>query len=88
MIPRVIEGSIGRLSVNPLELDPEIIYAQDEDGYLPIRKAARGKSLELIDLLLKHDPRTASMRTTGTIVRLPLHIACNRGKHLDSSTSI
>ena len=59
-----------------LELDPELINAEDSDEYLPIHLAAMNGKTEPIELLLKFDPDAASKEFNNGIVRLPLHLAC------------
>ena len=62
-----------------LELYPESINARDEEGRLPFHyaasKARRGR-IDIMKLLLKHDPDAASKKTTDGKGQLPLHLAC------------
>ena len=59
-----------------LELDPELINAEDGDGYLPIHIAAMNGRTKSIELLLKFNPDSASKETNDEYRRLPLHISC------------
>ena len=58
-----------------LELDPELINAEDNGGYLPIHIAAMKGRTELIELLLKFDSDAASKKTIDGSRLLPLHLA-------------
>ena len=60
-----------------LELDPELINAEDSEGNLPIHYAADHARTKLIELLLKYDPDAASKEVNNGSRRLPLHLACN-----------
>ena len=59
-----------------LELDPEIINAEDSRRKLPIHWAAENGITKSIELLLKYDPDAASKETNNGSHRLPLHRAC------------
>ena len=58
-----------------LGIYPESICAADILGQMPIHHINRRWGTELIEVLLKHDPTAASMKTEGNR-RLPLHVAC------------
>ena len=60
-----------------LELDSELINAEDDGGYLPIHFAAMGGSTKLIELLLKFDSDAASKEVNDEGRWLPLHFACS-----------
>ena len=70
-----------------LELDPELINADNRSGYmrgyLPIHCASVNRRTESIELLLHYDPDAAS-RIIGGWERLPLHVACNNDTNLSS----
>ena len=59
-----------------LKLDPELINAENSDGWLPLHHAAMYGRTELIELLLKYDPNAASKEFNNGRRWLPLHIAC------------
>ena len=61
-----------------LELDPELINAENIDGWLPIHCAAMSGRTKSIELLLKYDPALATTEVNDITSsrRLPLHIAC------------
>ena len=59
-----------------LELDPELIHAEDSGGWLPIHCAAMNGTTKSIELLLKLDPDAASKEINNGSRRLPLHLAC------------
>lgn len=60
-----------------LELDPELINAEDSDGYLPIHCAAMNGRTKSIEILLKFDPDAASKGVNNGTRELPLHLACS-----------
>ena len=60
-----------------LKLDPELINAEDGDGYLPIHHAAEWGRVQIIELLLKFDPDSASKEINDVNQRLPLHLSYN-----------
>ena len=66
-----------------LELDPELINAEDSDGWLPIHYAAVGGGTKSIELLLKYDPDAAPKEANGSRW-LPLHLACINNANLSS----
>ena len=59
-----------------LELDPELVNAEDIDGYLPIHLAAECGSEKSIELLFKFDSDAASKEINDGSRLLPLHLAC------------
>jgi len=64
-----------------LEVYPEGINVRDGFGYLPIHRAAAEGSVDSLELLLMHDPDTATREVSHQRTwhhRLPLHIACQR----------
>jgi ankyrin repeat protein len=67
-----------------LELDPELINADDGDGWLPIHFAAQDGSTKSIEMLVKYDPDAASKETNDGNQQLPLHLACNYNTNLSS----
>ena len=69
-----------------LELDRELVNAEDSNGYLPIHCAAMSGMTKSIELLLKFDPDAASKEVNDVNRRLPLHIACDF--HYTSLSSI
>ena len=60
-----------------LELDRELVNAEDSNGYLPIHCAAMSGMTKSIELLLKFDPDAASKEVNNGSRLLPLHIACS-----------
>ena len=58
-----------------LEVDPELINAEDSNGYLPIHLAAIKGRTKSIELLLKFDSDAASKETNDGTRCLPLHLA-------------
>ena len=66
-----------------LELDSDLINAEDSDGYQPIHWAAMKGRTKSIEMLLKFDPEAASKKTNDGDRWLPLHIACS-----DNNTNI
>jgi len=70
-----------------LELYPESINARDERGLLPFHyaasKAGHGR-IDIMELLLKHDPDAASKKTTDGKGQLPLHLACRYCKRQEA----
>ena len=67
-----------------LELDPELINAEDSDGYLPIHFASEYSGTELIELLFKYDPEAASTEMNDEYRWLPLHLACSYNTNLST----
>ena len=67
-----------------LELDPELINAEDRRRYLPIHYATRNRGTKSIELLLKYDPDAASKKTNDGNQHLPLHLACMHSANLSS----
>ena len=67
-----------------LELDPELINAQNDGGWLPINHAAWQENTKAIELLLKFDPDAASKEVNDESRRLSLHVACNYNTNLSS----
>ena len=65
-----------------LDLDPELINAENSDGWLPIHYAVNG-SAKSIELLLKYDTDAASKINNGS-QQLPLHLACSYNANLSS----
>ena len=59
-----------------LELDPDLINVMNRNGVHSIHIAAGSKRVDIIELLLKHDPSAASTRTSNLSNNLPLHSAC------------
>ena len=60
-----------------LELDPELINAEDDDEYLPIHRAAINVGgTKSIEMLLKFDPDAATKDVNNGSQQLPLHCAC------------
>ena len=60
-----------------LKLDPELINAENSDGWLPIHRAAEWGRVQIIELLLKFDPDSASKEMNDRSQWLPLHFACD-----------
>ena len=58
-----------------LELDPELINAEDRCRYLPVHCCAAYGRTESIELLLKFDPDAASKEINDGRRWLPLHLA-------------
>ena len=68
-----------------LELDTELINAENSYEWLPIHYAAQFGNAKLIELLLKYEPDAASMEVlTRELVAWPLHLACNYNTNLSS----
>ena len=67
-----------------LELDPELIDAENNRGWLPIHYAAKNGRTKSIELLLKFDSDAASKEINGGSRRLPLHLACNYYTNISS----
>ena len=70
-----------------LELDSELINAENSEGYLPIHCAAMNGKTESIELMLKFDPDSASKENNNVHRQLPLHLACvhdTNGSNLSS----
>ena len=65
-----------------LDLYPESVNVLTPGGTLPIHRAAGYGKVDIIELLLKHNPDMASKRTTNQECRLPLHIASSVGYSL------
>ena len=59
-----------------LEVDSELINAEDRGGWLPIHLAAVFGNTKSIELLLKFDPDAASKEINDGSRRLPFHLAC------------
>jgi len=66
-----------------LDLYPESMDAFDIESLTPFHKAAQGKRVDIVELLLKHDPDAASKPLTNSdnfenvaSYDLPLHSAC------------
>ena len=65
-----------------LDLYPETIDAYDIEGLTPLHQAAKGGKADMVELLLKYDPKAASKALTHpnfmnvTSYNLPLHSAC------------
>jgi len=60
-----------------LDLYSESINARDSDGWLPIHHEAKLGRANIIKLLLKYDPGTASKVTENDQRYFPLHIVCD-----------
>ena len=71
-----------------LEMDPELINAEDSIGYLPIHLAAMSGSAKSIEILLKFDPdaAAATKEAINGSRRLPLHFACSYGTNTNLSS--
>ena len=67
-----------------LELDSELINAEDSDGWLPIHFASEYSGAESIEFLLKFDSDAASKETNDVSRWLPLHLACINNANLSS----
>ena len=61
-----------------LEVDSELINAEDRHRRLPIHRAAWFGNTKSIELLLHYDPDAASKEINDGSRRLPLHLACRR----------
>ena len=60
-----------------LELDSELINAENSGGKLPIHIAAMNGRTKSIELLLKFDPNASSKEVNNGSRLLPLHLACS-----------
>ena len=67
-----------------LELDSELINAEDSGRYLPIHYAAMGGRTKSIELLLMFDPDAASKEINNGMQWLPLHLACYYNTNISS----
>ena len=72
-----------------LELEPEIINAENRGGWLPIHYAAEYGNTNAIEFLMKFDPDAASKKTNDEYRRLPyrrlpLHLASYNNTNISS----
>ena len=69
-----------------LELDSELINAEDSDGWLPIHYVAERGRTKSIEMLLKFDPEAASKQINNGDRWLPLHLhlACDYDINISS----
>ena len=59
-----------------LDIYPESINVRNGEGHLLIHRAAQGKRVDIVELLLKYNPDAASKETSSNR-RLPLHVVCD-----------
>ena len=67
-----------------LEVDSELINAEDRHRRLPIHLAAMRGGTEAIELLLKFDPNAASKEVNNGTRWLPLHLTCKYNTNFSS----
>ena len=67
-----------------LELDPELINAENRGGWLPIHYAAEYGNTNAIELLTKFDPDAASKEVNDGGRQLPLHLTSYNNTNISS----
>lgn len=58
-----------------IQIDPDCVRNEDEEGYLPIHHAAGNKSAQFCKLLIDAYPESVKTKA-GSDKDLPLHMAC------------